>query len=279
MPSDKEIGTVDASQAFVGGPNETAVAETFTNALVEGKPLADDGALYSTVQDAENAASSWVFVPPGTFNESVTIDTAGLTLEGVGYESYIDGGTIGDAITIDASNVTIRSISVGTTYGAGNANSVIVTGTNADSGLITGVVVRESDYYGIWPSDGTDWTISNCRVDNTESASIRVGGARSIVFGCVVTNADAVAGVYVGGDDSIVSSCVFDSAGGKTINLQGSDSIAIGCRIHNASEHGIEVNSADSIVANNRVSDSTDTDINDSGTGTATDANLTGSAN
>jgi len=42
----------------------------FEQALSNGEVLADDGTLYSSIQTAENNASDYVFVGPGTFNES-----------------------------------------------------------------------------------------------------------------------------------------------------------------------------------------------------------------
>jgi len=70
--------------------------------------LADDGSLYDTVQAAENTAKSFVLVPPGTFNESVTIDTAVLTLLGSANSTHIRGST--NTIRPEASNITIENL-------------------------------------------------------------------------------------------------------------------------------------------------------------------------
>jgi len=82
----------------------------FADALA-GQALADDGNLYSSVQTAVDNATGWVFVGPGTFNENVTISTQGLTLEGCGYDTLIDGGTIGSAITLSAADITVKNSS------------------------------------------------------------------------------------------------------------------------------------------------------------------------
>lgn len=270
---------VRAANIAVG--DSSSVEAMLANSLREGKPLADTGKLYDSIQAAENDASTFIFVPPGTFNESVTIDTAGLTLLGSGRATLIDGGTTNDAILLDATNITVKNLSVQTTAGVGNSYGGIETSVNSNSITVENVVVRDSDNYGIRANNGSDYIIKNCVVESADGRGIETSAPRTIVSSCIVKGGVAQHGIIsqTGGDDMIVSNCIVNSVGNDGINLQEPDSIAIGNRVISSGDDGIVINNADCIVANNRISDSTNADINNSGAGTTLDANLTGPSN
>lgn len=261
------------------------VPQGLAESVAAGEALADDGNTYSSVQEAVNAASGWVFVGPGTFNESVTISTQGLTLEGSGYDTLIDGGTTGNAIRVEASNLTIKNLSVSTASGGGNSFDAIGGGSVNSVGDVTidNVTVRESDNFGINLRSGgsvpfEDCIIRNCAINNTDSVGIRAT-IRMIISNCLIDNPGAT-GITSGSDDWIVANTVIKSPGGNGgISGIGNDNIVIGNRVINSSDDGISSAGTEFIVANNRVSDSSASDLNDGGTGTVLDGNLTGPSN
>lgn len=248
-------------------------------ALKESKPMNDTGRTYETIQQAERKASSWVFVPPGTYNESVEINTTGLTLHGCGYNTLIHGRE-DNAITIEESGITIQSLSVE---------------TNTDTDII----------YGILASGVSDCSILDVTVRDAEWNGIRAIGEGNIVSGCVVESVFDRDGINLGGDDSIVSNCITKSgvnrfgillntdSGGIVVNCQviepggsglyfgtySSKSMLLSNRVIGAGNRGIHMDGSDHIVANNRISDSTNDDISDDGTNMLLQGNLTGASN
>lgn len=280
MPQNKYFGDAGLDSLEVGGNNP--IFSFLTSTMASGKALADDGKAYDSVQDAENAASSFVLVGPGTFSESVTIDTAGLTLAGAGYDTLIDGGTTGTAITIDATDVSVLNLSVQTTAGAGNSFVGIGSGASANSGKLVNVTVRDSDSHGINPTDGDYWRISNCTVESADGKGIDTDGPENTVIShCIVQSGVSDDGILTRGDDSIVANCIVVGVADDGIYLLNNDNIGIGNRIHNAGATGFDIgpNSTDSICANNRISDSGGSDINNQGSGTVLDDNQTGASN
>jgi parallel beta-helix repeat protein len=271
----ERIRTADIA---VGG--NSPVTAMLANSLKERKPLADTGELYDSIQAAENDASAFIFVPPGTFNESVTIDTAGLTLLGCGRASLINGGTIGDAINITADNVTVESLSVETTAGGGNLHNGITVDTGGDSCTFSNIHVTQSDNDGFFISDGADHSVENCYVENADDRPIQSQRPRTLVTGCVVENSAGGIRLDSDADDSIVANCIVRDSSGNGINLKptGGDCIAIGNRVDNTAQDGIGTNSDDNIIANNRISDCA-RNLDIIGSGITLDGNLTGPAN
>lgn len=165
-----------------------SVAGVLSQAVEHGKILADDGALYDAVQTAENNATDWLFIGPGTFSEAVTIDTTGLTVVGAGRGSTtIDGGTTGTAVTISAPHVTVKSLTVKTTAGGGNTAHGINLGGNNHEALITEVQVESSDADGMNFGNGNDHRIVGNLVRDSavDGTAIVLGGntANAIVDG------------------------------------------------------------------------------------------------
>lgn len=268
-----DTATVPTSQSGSLFPTDLADA-------LAGQALADDGNLYSSIQNAENAASDWVFVGPGTFNEAVTIDTAGLTLMGSGYSTFIDAGSLGStAVTATVDNVRLKHFRAGSDTGQGaNAYGVETTGQKA---VIDDVSVTKADSQGI-RTMGIETTIKNCYVTNAGSNQINISGNGTIIINCYtdVAASSSASSINVNCDESIVASCAVFNSSDNGINISNdNDNIVIGNRVHNSSDRGITPSGADNIIANNRVSDSTNADIDDNGTGTVLDGNSTGASN
>ena len=247
-----------------------------------GKALADDGNLYDSVQNAVDAATGYVIVGPGTFNESVSIGTAGLTLQGSGQGTLIDGGTNGHAVHIQANNVTVENLSVRTEPSTDDMRAGVVTDSSYSNATISNIKVRESDAEGV-KVQSPNSTVDGCVALNSSGVAtiyIMSGAVNCVARNCHVSN-DGNNGIRVTGDDSVIIGCYIENTAtdGIVIN-SGNDCVIGGNRIHNAGDSGINMYSGtQNIIFNNRVSDSTNSDIADSGTSTTLDDNLTGTAN
>jgi len=267
--------TANGKEAYVRADRGGTIGGdgVLVRALREGKPVADDGRTHDTIQEAERAASSFVFVPPGTFNENVSIDTEGLTLRGSGYNTLIDGGARGNAIDWNEDNGLLTNISVSTTNNSNDNNNAVL--MLANDGTIKNTAIRSADSGGI--SGNGDTTIVNCTVDNSFKAGIRGAG---IAVGNKISNSGTVAGIRAN-DDSVIANNVVTGAITDGIGaIFGDNNIMIGNRIINSSNNGITVfNAENNIIANNRISDSVGLDIDNQGTGTLLDGNVTGASN
>lgn len=250
-------------------------------ALKESKPMNDTGRVYDTIQEAERKASSWVFVPPGTYNESVEINTEGLTLQGCGYNTLINGGSFISIIT-NSKNINIKNLSVKTTSGGGNNADGINTDTESSELTIENVTVRDTDRHGIIVNQGSDNVIVNCTVESSDNTGIQTNNVDgSIVSHNNISNSENGIAVYA--TNCIVSNNIVKTSSVDNIQYGSStsgDSIIIGNRCLIADRHNIRLfNTSNNIVANNRVSDAVSDDLSDDGTGTLLAGNLTGASN
>lgn len=278
MGLDKNFNTAGANEMELADGGLTSA--TLSNCLKEGKPLADTGDLYPTIQDAVNAASSWVFVPPETFNESVTIDTAGLTLVGSGYNTLIDGGTTGAAINVNNSRVTVKNLSAQTTTGSNTSfQGVRIRGVLSK---IKNVHVRKCDGAGL-RTTGRQTLIKNCTVENTGGRGMALQGAsRHIVSSCIVKNTGSSGILLFKKSNSIFSNNIIFNTGSHGLIVTGfrsDNNILVGNRVHNSTDNGIVIGSPNSIVCDNRVSDSGNSDIDKQKSSVILDKNLTGPSN
>lgn len=248
--------------------------------LKEGKPMADDGRVYDTVQQAERSASSWVFVPPGTYNENLVVTTDGLTLRGSGYNTLIDGNN-GTAVNINADNVSVSSLSL-----QNSTNIVVCTATSTSGTFLENVTVRTTPDYAIIVD--ADATVVNCTVDEAGTNSSNFArafdtrGENCILNGCKFLASDSANAANNASDtagNNIVANCIFRNPGGNAMQTNGGNQIIIGNRVIGSGATGIFITNDNCIVANNRVSDSANTDIGDNATGTLLDGNLTGASN
>lgn len=268
---DLEFGNGVATKEL-GLGDHTLVGGLLSAALNDGEVLSDDGYVYSSVQAAQDAASSWIFIGPGTFNESVTIDTPGLTVQGSGYNTFIDGGTTGHAISVTATDVVVIDLRLKTTANT-NPDYHGLTST-ADRTYVDNIAVDEADYRGI-TLQGNDSIVKNSYATNTDFTGIDIRGLRCISVNNTFDTGSSD-GMSVTGDDGIIANCISINAGGNGINISANDCIAIGNRCNGSTDPSIHIGGGDTdnIIANNRV-----VNINNAGTGTLLDGNNTGGAN
>lgn len=245
--------------------------------------LADDGLLYDTVQAAENAAGSFIWVPPATFNESVLVNTSGLRILGSGKDSLIDGTNGGDdAIRVTASDVLVSNMS----YQSNATNSRGLHGESGSDGLsISQTRCLATDSAEGMRFEDTDVVVSRYTAGSNIGRNAMTTVARRTNVS-LSRHQQAEAPILIGGKDGVVSNTVVDSPSGtggdgRGLDANANDCVFIGCRVISAPEIGIIVRSGvtDNIIANNRVSDSGTSDITDNGTDTLLDGNRTGASN
>lgn len=273
----EKLRAFDGLELSGNSPVDSSIASV----LSQGEVLADNGEQYSKIQDAIDNSEGWTFVGPGTYYENVVIDKDDFTLQGAGYDTLIDGGTTGHGIYASSNNVTLQNISVNTSGSSTSYNSIDIDG---DKGVVKDVTIRAAGNDGV-SVDGVGCIVDNVTIETASDFGISTED-ESIVTNCSViewgtSSYDFSDGIQVG-SDSIVSNCIVkDGQSEDGIQPFGDDSIIIGCRVINASRDGIHVGSGgnDNIIANNRVSGSAQDDIENVGSGTLIEGNLTGSAN
>lgn len=240
-------------------------------AVAEGKILADDGNVYDDPNNARNNAGSWIKIGPGRF-DGIFVDVDGLTVLGSGRQTIIDGNS-GNAFRVEANDVTIRNL-----VARNNQTAGVVTLRQASGSRLTvdSVYITEGDE----PIRASNkLVLVNSRIENCASRISTTGAARHI-FANNRIRSIGNRGLYMGEDSIAVGNHISDSSDAMgSVVLWNDDSIAIANRVERSRTNGIRIEGADCIVANNRVSDSANSDISDNGTGTVLDANLTGSAN
>ncbi|CAN5692692.1 hypothetical protein BH11ACT8_BH11ACT8_28090 [soil metagenome] len=152
---------------------------------------------YDTVQAAVDAARSGdtVLVSPGTYNEAVRVDTAGVRLQGTDRSDVVfDGdGLKGNGITVTAADVVVANLTVQNF----NQNGVLVTGFTKDGGIghgsdgyetldpeafppIEGFAVRyvtasNNGLYGIYAFDSHDGVLEHNYASGHPDSGIYVG--------------------------------------------------------------------------------------------------------
>ena len=254
------------------------VPQGLAESVSSGKALADNGEMYDSVQTAVDNATGWVFVGPGTFNESVTISTDGMTLEGCGNNTKITHET-DIPLLLSASNVRVHSINV-----ESSDNNAIHMEEQNENITIKNISVKSVGGVGI-RCDSTDSKITECAVsESDDNSNVRIEGSNTVIKSSTFsgTTGSFTRNIDISANNCIIASCICENAAQDGIQINsGNDSIVISNRISNAGRDGIQINSGmnDNIIANNRVSDSANDDILDNGTGTVLDDNLTGASN
>lgn len=242
-------------------------------ALKEGKPMADDGRTHKTVQQAERAASSWVFVPPGTFSEAVQITTSELVLRGCGYNTLIDGES-DEAINVFTEGVTLRNLSVQNNLSAGDTVNMSGAG-----GLVDSCYVRQSGDNCV-AFRAEEGTIINSRLEDAENVPLTLNGDFCVGVGNRIRSGPkSEQGVYFNGNGVVLANNIISDSGTDAVNASGPNGIVVGNRVRNSVDDGVGIFNDDNIVANNRISGSGGLAIRDNGTGTLITGNLTGGAN
>lgn len=243
--------------------------------------LADDGKRYSTIQEAENAATSWIKIPPGTFSENVTIDTAGLVVMGAGDSTIIDGGTTGSAIIASADGVEVKDVSLQTTGGGGTGNDALFVSGADFKGI--NITILDSDDDGIVLSNtATDAHFENIDIVACDDIGFinSTSSVRTTVIGMKLRTGISDQGIVLVGDDGYVGDVQAFSTGGATIDLRGNDCVANGGRISGSGDIGIRMTGTDQLASDFRVSGSATSDLDSTGATTpTTDSIVTGAAN
>jgi hypothetical protein len=250
----------------------------FSETIAEGKALADSGEVFGSIQDAVDAASSYVRVGPGTFRESVNIDTPGLSLVGSGERTLIDGGSTGGAIVTNATNVVIDSVKTTNTSDGiadGGGPGVFLSATGC---VLQNSVADITNDLGV-SIDSDSCVVHNCRINGSDGEGIYTFGGNDVIFSNnIVTNVGR-SGLRVGKKNNVIMiNNIIRNPGSFGIRVGGNDCIVIGNRIIDSSPNGISLDTqSDSIiVANNRITGSSGAAIDDDGNGTILDGNLTG---
>ena len=253
------------------GTGTDLVDGKFAQTVSEGKALADDGNVYDSIQDAVDAASSWVKIGPGTFNESININNAGLTVKGSGERTIIDGEN--NVVNISSNDVVVAGFTV---YGQSSSFSRGVT----SSGVrvhIHNIRIAEAENEAINVS-GSDNTVSNCYIEDAGNRMLRVNDApRVIITGCTLEDTqNRVSGAMLAleelSDDGVVAHNIIKNTDEAGIRAETNDSMFYGNIIYK-SDSGIYISGTDNIVVNNRIS--AGTPIGNNGTGGVVQDNLT----
>lgn len=183
---------------------------------------------YDTVQAAVDAAQTGdtVLVSPGTYNEAVTVTTAGIRLQGTDRNAVVfDGaGLKGNGITVTAADVTVANLTVQNF----NQNGVLVTGFTKDGGIghgsdgyetldpeefppLEGFAVRyvtasNNGLYGIYAFDSHDGVLENNYASGHPDSGIYVGQCEgcNIVVRANVLERNAVGYEQANASDSVV---------------------------------------------------------------------------
>lgn len=273
--SNDRLEIEDLTNATVGHiPRDTGtdlVGGKFAETVAEGKALSDNGQVYDSIQAAVDNASSWVKVGPGDFRESVTIDTAGLTLEGSGERTVIDATT--DSIRIDAPDVYVRDFKLMP------FNNGVTERANGTNGTVSNIFVTRHSNEAVRFDSGSNWLIENVRTDSgTQVAQFSSGSVTNSVIADCKKNGDGPA-LFNDGDDNVVTGCTLIGSDepNRAVNFDGNDCIFIANRIitdSTSGTDGILVGGTDTIVANNRITAS-GVAISGGGTGNILDSNLT----
>ena len=262
MTQNKYFGTTGMNSMELGG--NSPIKGLLTSAIASGKALGDDGKIYDTIQNAVDNSTGIVIIGPGTYNESITINTDGITILGSGYDTLLDSGA-NTAIKIKSPNITVKNLRI-TTDNDGSSYGVTATVSDSNNLSLDSLWIEETGKDGIFGYyDGSEyvsenWIITNCRISNTGGSGVQ-NVDQSIVESCIIKSAGKN-GVQAW-HDSIISNNIIISASERGISFgqNGYDNIAIGNRIIDAGDNGIEFFAADCIAANNRISGSSNNDI------------------
>lgn len=214
------------------------------------------GRAYAAVEQAiddleADGGGGWVYVPPGTWNEALTMDDNDLELFGAGWASIIDGGTTGHAINISAANCIVKDLQTKTTAGGGNSFEGITCSGNLLQ--VINVFFNGSDNTNI-TFTGNDILVAYCYLYDADFSAANVDGPRSRWIGNYIHQA-GWDGLMVSGsaDNCVIRGNIINtvSNNGIDINANGEDCIYDGNRITGAAGAAINDASGTSTAGDN----------------------------
>jgi len=159
-------------QAIATAPDAAAqrAPQTFTVKSGESIQAAVDQAL----------AGDTVRVEPGVYHETVYVDRAGITIQGIvnGEErAWLDGEkTLSDGFSTTGDDFTLEGFGIRNYIG----NGVLTTG--AEHVVYRDLIVQDAGIYGLYPVETTDVLIENCVVSGIADAGIYVGQSRGPII-------------------------------------------------------------------------------------------------
>lgn len=192
--------------------------------------VADGEDNFSSLSDALAAATDSVVVGPGTFEESVTVTTDGLTIMGSGRGTVIDGDD-DHAIDINADDVTVTDLSVQTTAGAGNAaDGIFVTG--GDRPRFINLWVLDSDRYGLRNPNGDFPFYQQIFVAGSDGHGVFDSPVEGgLMQGIYTSTGVDDRGIQIAGDRTVASGLRTQVAGSTGIVILGAQAVSIGFSI------------------------------------------------
>ncbi len=134
--------------------------------------------IQGAIDDVEaSTAGGSIFVPVGTWDETLTIEDDEITLYGLGVPSLIQPSGAGVCITVsgDFDNVSIRNLAVDSKTGAGGSDAILLE-DGCDRLCVEHVTIVNSDNYGIRVAGTniTDLYIHKCNFLSGDASGIYV---------------------------------------------------------------------------------------------------------
>lgn len=238
-------GTVETPAS---GANDIPQFDQLKTVVSRGKVFADDGELYDHPNDAEEAATDFIQLGPGTF-ESFGISTPGLAVRGSGSGTLVDGES-GGAINIGADNVTVADLDV--THLLEGDDRTLIYGDSSVGSTLRNVTIRQSDGRAVW--SGESWDIVGCTFESSSNSAVYLPHVKTKVVRCTFGS-----GVHEGIDadlgpsnnNSFINN-FFDNVQNSSIMAGGINDIVIGNICLNSGFTAIYSTEANQMVGSNR---------------------------
>lgn len=232
----------DHAHTATGGPaSGTGDASLIPNwlgyYLSQAKPFNSKGNSFTTVQATidDLAANGWVFVPPGTWTEPLTIDENYVTLFGAGWSSIITTAASDVTIHIPGDFVHVYNLQLAQTA---TAHAITSTG---DFVQLVHIYCSQAGHAGIKCDASLAVLVRDCLILNVGMyEGISIDSPRSRVINNIIgkpTAGIARHGIMIwnNGDDSIIQGNTLDTIGedGIKIHADGENCVVDGNRITN----------------------------------------------
>lgn len=242
----------------------------YAETVDEGKILTASGELYEDPATANDNSGSWMKFGPGTFYSDIQ-EFGTTTILGSGYQTVLRPKSSSfEVMFLQGDNIHVANLRI---TGFNNHNAIHLDG-NGSGTVFENVWFEDGDEYCMTGRQ-SDVIIHNCHFKDV-LAGIYVGYPRMVVSNCTFNNVYGNS-VINPGHETILTNSVLEGCGDMngSAAVASADCVYIGNRVIDSANDGIYVNGPDNIIANNRISDSGSTDIQDQGTGTVLDGNLT----